>query len=61
MSDELKPCPFCGGEAERFTITAEAEVSNIGGDVIACKKCEASTRVFFGEKEGIVNAWNARK
>lgn len=58
MSDEgLKPCPFCGGEAERFECE---EADNTGGDVIGCKKCQASTRVFFGEKEGLIEAWNTR-
>lgn len=54
---ELKPCPFCGGEAERFTLQGE---ENFGGDVIACKKCEACTRVVFGEKEGLIESWNRR-
>lgn len=55
--DALKPCPFCGGDAERFECE---ETDNIGGDVIGCKKCGASTRVFFGEKEGVEDAWNTR-
>lgn len=59
MSD-LMPCPFCGGSALRITITDEDEVSNVGGDVICCTKCDACTRVFFGEKEGIEDAWNTR-
>ena len=57
MSNELKACPFCGGEAERFTLNDEA---NFGGDVIACKKCGACSRVIFGEKEGLVESWNTR-
>ena len=58
---KLKPCPFCGGEAERFTIESEKDYPvDFGGDVIQCKKCFASTKVFFGEKQGIVAAWNKR-
>ena len=57
---ELKPCPFCGGKAQRITITDEAEFANVGGDIITCTKCDCSTRVFFGEKEGIEDAWNRR-
>ena len=58
--DALLPCPFCGGMARRVTITDEAEVANIGGDVITCIDCDACTRVFFGEKEGLREAWNRR-
>lgn len=54
---ELLPCPFCGGEAERFECE---ETDNRGGDVIGCKHCQASTRVFFGRKEGLLEAWNTR-
>lgn len=56
----LKHCPFCGGKPQRITITDESEAANIGGDVITCADCDASTRVFFGEKEGIEEAWNTR-
>lgn len=44
----------------RFTIEDDMEVANVGGDVIACTKCQCSTRVFFGEKVGIEEAWNTR-
>lgn len=54
---KLLPCPFCGSKAERYTLTDDA---NAGGDVISCTKCDACTRVVFGEKEGLVDAWNAR-
>ena len=45
----------------RFTIESEKDYPvDFGGDVIQCKKCFASTKVFFGEKQGIVAAWNKR-
>jgi len=56
--DGLEPCPFCGGEAERFTI--EEEGDNFGGDVICCKSCGASSHVEFGYKENLVSRWNTR-
>lgn len=56
----LLPCPFCGGEAERFTIEDESDPANFGGDVIQCKSCLASSRVEFGRKENLVSAWNKR-
>lgn len=55
---ELKSCPFCGGVAARDIILEDG--SNYGGEIIGCKRCLASTRVFFGEKEGLEESWNTR-
>ncbi|MCG0577032.1 Lar family restriction alleviation protein [Burkholderia cenocepacia] len=54
---DLLPCPFCGGEAVRSTLKDEA---NFGGDVITCRQCYCSSHVEFGEKSGLVDAWNSR-
>lgn len=59
MLVKIKSCPFCGGEAERFTI-GDDEPSNAGGDVITCTKCGASSHVEFGRKENLVSRWNTR-
>lgn len=59
MTEILRPCPFCGGEAERITLGPE-EPENEGGDVIVCKGCQASSRVEFGYKENLVSSWNER-
>lgn len=53
----LLPCPFCGGDAKRFECE---ETDNIGGDVICCTVCYASSKVIFGEKVGLEEAWNTR-
>nr|MBA4770794.1 restriction alleviation protein, Lar family [Sphingobium sp.] len=58
LVEALEPCPFCGGEAERFTINEEGD--NFGGDVICCKSCGASSHVEFGRKENLVSCWNRR-
>ena len=60
LDTKLLPCPFCGGEAERYTIMEGDEVANVGGDVISCTKCGASSHVEFGEKANLVDAWNRR-
>ena len=59
MTQPLAPCPFCGGEAQRFTI-GDSEPDNAGGDVITCTRCGASSHVEFGRKENLVSAWNTR-
>lgn len=56
---ELKPCPFCGGEAIRHNFPDD-EYGNAGGDVIECSVCLASSHVEFGFKENLVSAWNRR-
>ena len=60
---ELKPCPFCGGEAKTHVC---AELDNevlkiIYGDKIGvhCGKCGIATLPFTTEAEAI-DAWNRR-
>ena len=54
----LLPCPFCGGEPRRFTI--EEKGPNLGGTVIECSRCGASSAVEFERCENLVSNWNAR-
>lgn len=49
---ELRPCPFCGGEAELcYRETGQAFL-------VGCTKCEASSP--FGTEEEVIAAWNKR-
>jgi Lar family restriction alleviation protein len=59
-SVELLPCPFCGGEAKRVTLGPDDGPDNVGGDVICCIRCQASSHVEFGRKENLVDRWNTR-
>ena len=51
--NELKPCPFCGGDAKIV------DVEDLKGFFALCKHCNASTRIFYSE-EVAIEAWNRR-
>jgi len=59
--DQMKPCPFCGGEAERIDIPTDDEMDeNAGGSCIQCNRCAASTALHFDRKENLISSWNDR-
>lgn len=64
MNRELKPCPFCGGEAVINVIEPhEHVVVNLppypGGAFIECTGC---TCAMSGQsEEEVIKAWNTRK
>lgn len=54
---ELKPCPFCGGEAE----VMETWAYGCAEKHIQCKKCAIRTQsVPFRQKGVATRAWNRR-
>lgn len=53
MSEELKPCPFCGGESK---LIQEQDFSSCYA--VSCKSCGAST--LWQIKENAIFAWNRR-
>ena len=54
MEDKLKPCPFCGGEAEL--------IEHNGMYWIECKdKCCGCELTFEGTSEGAIERCNTRK
>lgn len=57
LNEELKPCPFCGGDAEIVNIE---EGENAGGSCVCCTRCMASSNVEFEFKENFVSNWNRR-
>lgn len=64
MSDELKPCPHCGGQAKYQQIPGESMNPNAGGCFIECSQCQASTNLLFPLKDDVrcelTERWNRR-
>ena len=56
MSDELKPCPFCGGKADIMQYWKDFKTNRY---IVKCIKCGAQTD--DGVKEHISILWNTRK
>lgn len=56
MNNVLKPCPFCGGEAD--VIEHIFEIDSTYG--LQCKKCKAKTYQFYESEEKAIESWNRR-
>lgn len=54
MSNKLKPCPFCGGEAEYGANSVQ------GYEYVRCASCKARTWSCYETKEQAAQAWNTR-
>ena len=57
-SPELKPCPFCGGEAH-YDVAIERN-SGYATYYVFCRYCGAETSMFSSIPEAVA-AWNLRK
>ena len=57
MSEELKPCPFCGMDAPDW-----CDESDGGGDwhFVQCRDCESTTGHHYNSKDEAIAAWNRR-
>ena len=56
MTEKLKPCPFCGGDAEVLPCAVVFE--SVEYWFVKCSECEA--RSCADEKWAVVEAWNRR-
>ena len=63
---ELKPCPFCGGEAEIRTQDRPDGNTHYYVYIVRCKECRARTEDFpiayyvHHDVEDAIEAWNRR-
>lgn len=59
--DELKPCPFCGGEADSNDYTTNKHMA-FGEGWIGCRKCRVFMTYVRGDygKRIAIRAWNRR-
>lgn len=61
MSEELKPCPFCGGDAEFHT---EKGVTGELYGWVGCNRCDAMSCHIdlrsMHQREHPIDAWNLR-
>lgn len=61
MSEELKPCPFCGGEAKMHAAFAHGVASRVGV-YVECGSCGAWSKTQWGDgaQGKAADAWNRR-
>lgn len=57
MSEKLKHCPFCGGEASIYEVSNDEE--NFVGYMVSCDDCDCGTTVF-NVRDTAVQSWNKR-
>jgi Lar family restriction alleviation protein len=58
MTDELKPCPFCGCKA---TLLSPSRGHNEGGYEIHCFNNDCQGMVGQETKQEMIDAWNKRE
>jgi len=60
MSEELKPCPFCGGRAKLWYDDTAGYMGCKSDSYVYCGCCQATGSYKKSDEEAIA-AWNERK
>ena len=65
MSEGLRPCPFCGGDAKLDHYAGDRYAGEVTLSFIRCKKCGAITYKYrmstdYSSDEKAIEAWNRR-
>jgi hypothetical protein len=62
--DALKPCPCCGGEAQRGSV-ADPDDKDFGAQFIYCRQCDLTTALVWPLKNDVtrelMERWNKRE
>lgn len=58
MSDELKPCPFCGSDKVAVSHTPHSKYGILYG--VECKSCNAHDNDRFIFEHYAIRSWNSR-
>ena len=65
-SNRLKPCPFCGAEAEIITLEGETDDQSIGAQCVQCTSsaCGAASGLIYPLMDDVTDLlrerWNKR-
>ena len=65
-NDRLKPCPFCGAEAEIITLEGETYEPSIGAQCVQCTSsaCGAASGLIYPLMDDVthllIERWNKR-
>ena len=64
-NDRLKPCPFCGSEAEIIKIDGEIDAIDTGALCVQCTACGASSTLIYQLMDDathlLMELWNKRR
>jgi len=59
MTEKLKKCPFCGGEAQDYEVTDYPKEFSKRYSVI-CNYCGAQITTIYQQRTQAIHVWNTR-